>query len=195
MGKKILLISCITLLLTYLIAGDESFAAWWDKEGDTSSETSTIKRTVTTGGAAVSAEAKKATEDKIHAGLKAQEWIIYLVDRDGGKGVETDFLTFTDETVNSKNLEAKGYPASNFCLFVNIDGSSSWETMKTNPATKDKVFLRGELRGNVMTGTVFMKPAKGQTSTFIFSTINPVTAQAALETATATTTTTKKGKK
>ncbi|MFA5146885.1 MAG: hypothetical protein WC515_05915 [Candidatus Omnitrophota bacterium] len=144
-----------------------------------------------------SEEQMKEIDLSSRAALKAQEWTIYLHNRDGAQGVETDILTFTDETVNSRNLETKGYPVSNFGLFVNPNGSASWETMKTNPANKDKAFLRGEIRGGVMTGTVFMKPAKGRTSTYIFSTVNPatVTATAAVETQAAPATTVKKGKK
>lgn len=126
----------------------------------------------------------KDIETKSREALKAQEWTIYLHDREGGKGVETDSLAFTDETVTSKNLAAKGYPASNFGLFVGPNGSVSWETMQTEPKTKDKAFLRGELRGkgSKMTGTIFMKPAKGgRTATYIFSTINPASVEAQAE--------------
>lgn len=126
---------------------------------------------------------KKDVEIKAREILKGKEWIIYLHNRDGGKGVETDSLVFTDETVNSANLAARGYPVSNFGMFVNNDGSVSWETMKTNPENKNKAFLRGELKMNAMTGTVFMKPVKGATSTYIFSTVNPATIAVLPETA------------
>ena len=144
---------------------------------------------------ALTADQMKAVDSKVHAALKAQGWTIYLHNRDGGRGVETDTLVFTDETVDSRNLAAKGYGVSNFGLFIQPDGAASWETMKTIPSTKDKAFLRGELRGSVMTGTVFMKSAKGQTSTFIFSTVNPATVTTAASDETSSVMVSGKGKK
>ncbi|OGW75118.1 MAG: hypothetical protein A2Z72_06815 [Omnitrophica bacterium RBG_13_46_9] len=202
MRRKILVLSYAALIAAYIISDNVCHAAWWDdnatEEGTaTPAKTSTIKRTVTMGGTASSEEAKRIAEEAARTSLKSKEWGIYLFARDGkkGEGVEMDALTFTDETVSSRNLEAKGYPTSNMGIFVADNGSFSWETMKTNPATKDKVFLRGEFKNNVMTGTIFMKPQKGQTTTLIFSTINPETAVSAAAATVAETTTVKKSKK
>lgn len=147
-------------------------------------------------------EKQLALEAAAREKLMNKEWGIYLSARDGSaKGVEADSLVFTEETVNSKNLSAAGYPASNYGLFVSPDGVIAWETMKSSSINKkNKAFLRGELRGDVMTGAVFMKPEVGNANTFIYSTVNPGNAPTTtLTTTTATTVETssgaKKGKK
>lgn len=58
--------------------------------------------------------------------------------------LEKDVLEFGRNNVTSKNLEALGFPRSNYSLRVQSSGSVIWETMKTR---EDGVivFLRGEV--------------------------------------------------
>jgi hypothetical protein len=109
-------------------------------------------------------------EEKGREALKAREWIVYLTAKGEKSANETDVYVFGDGTMESKGLFARGYPVSNITLSIANDGAVIWETMKTT-ATKDKAFYRGELRGNVMTGTMVMKSSKGLVSTFSFSTL------------------------
>jgi hypothetical protein len=125
-------------------------------------------------------EAKKALlkglELKARQTLKSQEWTIYLVPLELSKKekptVETDILTFTDMKVKSQNLSAKGYGESNYSLRVQEDGTATWETMQVNE-NEDLVFLRGDLKGNQMTGIISMQPKKGTRRDYSFSTTMP----------------------
>jgi len=128
---------------------------------------------------------KAATEEQIRImEEKAREWIVYLTAKNAKSASETDVYVFTDGTMESKGLLARGYPVSNITVTVGNDGSVVWETMKTT-AAKDKAFYRGELRDGVMTGAMVMKSSKGQVSTFSFSSAAaqaPVMKQSIVET-------------
>ena len=127
--------------------------------------------------------------------LKAQEWVIYLTP-EGGKAVgETDVITFTEEgEVSSKNLLAKGYGDSNFRLTVEANGMGVWETMKVDK-DKNLAFLRGELIGSEMRGSIFMKSTRGTTETYYYSTSTAPTAPVISEVSETKTTTTKRGRR
>lgn len=122
------------------------------------------------------AQQVKEAQLKAREILKKKEWIIYVSPAAGQPGtVETDVLTFgADNTVSSKNLSESGFGASNYSVTAEPGGSGLvvWETMKTG-ANNDVAFLRGELRGAAMIGTIFIKLQKGQNKTFNFSTVNP----------------------
>mgnify|MGYP001568529555 CR=1 FL=1 len=123
------------------------------------------------------AEKIKAVKLNAQAELQAKEWIIYLTPQETKRKLtsETDVLTFSDGKVTSRNLSAKGYSTSNMGISsIQDDGTAVWETMQVNAATKDIVFLRGELLASgIMRGTVFFKPQKGDTTTYSYSTIMP----------------------
>lgn len=135
------------------------------------------KKEVQLSPAEISAQQAKETQLKAREKLKAGEWVIYLSPVAGQPGaMETDTLTFSaDDTVSSKNLLAQGFGVSNYRLSVEAGGLTVWETMQTG-ADNDVAFLRGELRGEVMTGTIFIKPHKGQNKTYNFTTVRPVEA-------------------
>lgn len=118
----------------------------------------------------VIAQQRKAAEEKARRILKSKGWSVYVTPESGKGKTEADIITFTEEgKVSSKNLFAQGYGDSNFRLTVQDDGIAVWETMKVD---KDKnfAFLRGELRGNEMTGSIFMKSASGVGSTYYYGT-------------------------
>ena len=125
-------------------------------------------------------EAKKALlkglELKARQTLKSQEWTVYLVPLELSKKekptVEIDILTFTDMKVKSNNLSSKGYGESNYSLRVQEDGTAVWETMQVNE-NEDLVFLRGDLKGNQMSGIISMQPKKGTRKDYSFSTTMP----------------------
>jgi len=133
---------------------------------------------------AATEEQIRIMEEKARGALKAREWIVYLTAKNAKSASETDVYVFTDGTMESKGLLARGYPVSNITVTVGNDGSVVWETMKTT-AAKDKAFYRGELRDGVMTGAMVMKSSKGQVSTFSFSSAAaqaPVMKQSIVET-------------
>ena len=108
--------------------------------------------------------------------LENREWIIYISDPTAKKKtvVETDVLTFKEGKINSQNLEAKGYPESNYTLGFQ-DEVIYWVTMKTNPEV-GQVFLRGEFREAGMSGTISMRPFKGARTNFTFTVAAPTVA-------------------
>lgn len=116
------------------------------------------------------AEQTKAAEEKARKQLKAHEWVVYVT-QEGGKGaVETDVITFTEEgKVSSKNLLAKGYGDSNYRLTVGPDGVAVWETMKVDQG-KNLAFLRGELRGGEMRGSIVLRSVRGITESYYYTT-------------------------
>lgn len=122
------------------------------------------------------AQQAKEAQSKARESLKRKEWIIYVSPAAGQPGAtETDVLTFgEDNTVSSKNLSESGFGASNYSVTAESGASGLvvWETMKT-AANNDVAFLRGELRGGAMMGTIFIKLQKGQNKTYNFSTVKP----------------------
>lgn len=131
--------------------------------------------------AARKAEAEKAQAKlaKAQEIIKSQDWNVALTTEEGKDTKETEVITFTPENkVSFKNLLAKGYTDSNYKLTVQEDGAIVWETMKVNKE-KEIVFLRGELRGSSMKGSMFFKPQKGKDKTLYFTNIEPVSAPAA----------------
>jgi len=100
--------------------------------------------------------------------LASKEWKIYLIPDGSKTAAETDVLTFTQGTVVSKKLLELGYGESNITLRLE-EGLPVWVTMQTNPGV-GLAFLRGELRGQVMRGTIGIEPKKGKASHYTFTT-------------------------
>lgn len=121
--------------------------------------------------AGVKEQLLKATETKVRDELKAKEWTVRMTPKEGQKKVEfeTDTLTFTEGTVASKSLAEKGFPASNYSLTPQEDGSGVWETMQANEAAGDLAFFRGELKNGLMKGTFSFQPKKGTRTTYYFT--------------------------
>lgn len=119
-------------------------------------------------------ELRKAAEREARETLKMKEWEIYLTPQEAPKRVknETNVLTFSDGKVASKNLSDKGYNTSNFSLTIQDDGLAVWETMQAD-VDRNLAFWRGELRENVMRGTLFLSPQKGDKITYSFTTVKP----------------------
>lgn len=124
--------------------------------------------------------AMEAAKAKAKGLLAAKEWAVYVTPEDGRGGVEMDVLTFTDMQVLSQNLAAKGYPGSNYDIHFDDDGTTVWETMKTDLATMNRVFVRGEMsRAGDMRGAFYMRPKKGGQTGYVFSTATPQATAAA----------------
>lgn len=119
------------------------------------------------------AQQRKIAEQSARGALHSKEWTVYLTLESGKGKTETDTLIFTAEgQVSAKNLSAKGYSQSNFRLTPQDDGSAVWETMQVDK-DKNLAFLRGALKGGEMTGSFFMKPVKGDPSTYLYTTVVP----------------------
>lgn len=142
--------------------------------------------------------AMEAAKAKAKELLKAREWIVYVTPEGGGPGVETDVLTFTDMQVSSQNLSAKGYGASNYDIHFDTDGTTIWETMKTDLNTMNRVFMRGEMsRVGDMRGAFYMRPKKGNQTGYVFSTVmaQPASAGGVAQTTVTRTTTSRRSRR
>ena len=122
-------------------------------------------------------EQKKLEKSQIaNEKLGVQEWVIYLTLKEAKRKptIETDVLIFSEGKLTTKNLSAQGYTTSNCRIDLDDLGTVTWETMQVNEE-EGLVFLRGELKEEVMTGAVIKQPKKGKKQTFYYSTLMPMT--------------------
>jgi hypothetical protein len=132
--------------------------------------------------------------------LAGTTWTVYTA-LQGAKRPEegTEVFTFTERRVTTQNLANQGYGTggSNYSVTYEPDGTLVWETMQKDEEGKGEALLRGDLRGNVMTGVIDIHPAKGARKIYYFTTEKekPVTAAVTPTTTTTTTTETKKTEK
>ena len=113
---------------------------------------------------------KQQMEQASREELASKQWTIQVTPKVARRNeiAEVDVLTFTDTTVKSSNLSIKGYSESNYALHIEADGTAVWETMQgTN--TSDTALLRGELKGDVLRGSISMQPEKGERTVYLFS--------------------------
>lgn len=116
---------------------------------------------------------RRAAEQSARLILSSKEWTVYVSPESGKGKTETDAITFISEgQVSTKNISAKGYSPSNFQLTIQDNGLAVWETMQVDK-DKNVVFLRGNLKGDEMTGSFFFKPVKGSPSTYLYTTVAP----------------------
>ena len=117
---------------------------------------------------------KAEMTEKAKETLTSKEWMVYLTYKEAKPkaAATTDVLTFVGSKVASENLMDKEFSKSNYALTVQDDGSAVWETMQVNPSG-DKAFLRGELRGEAISGVIVLNPSKGAKLTIYFSSVTP----------------------
>lgn len=140
---------------------------------------------------------RRAQIAKAQKTLAGTTWTVYTTLQDTKRPEEgTETFTFTERRVTTQNLAAQGYATggSNYSVYVETDGAIVWETMLKDEEGKGEVLLRGDLRGNVMTGVIDIQPAKDARKIYYFTSQKqkPVTAAVTLTTTTTTTTETKK---
>jgi hypothetical protein len=113
---------------------------------------------------------KQQVEQAAREELASKEWIIQVTPKIAkrNEAAETDVLTFTGITVKSRNLSIKGYSESNYALHIEADGTAVWETMQ-GTKTGDTALLRGELKNDILRGSMSMQPQKGDRTVYLFS--------------------------
>ena len=89
-------------------------------------------------------EAKKKLSDKKRSDLNNTEWPIDLTGITGKEKKETDTVVFKNGQVMLTGYSKKGFPATNFTLTLQDDGSAVWETMQTSEKS-GVAFWRGEI--------------------------------------------------
>ena len=146
---------------------------------------------------------RRAKIEKAQKTLAGTAWTVHTTLQDTKRPEEgTETFTFTERRVTTQNLAAQGYAAggSNYSVYAENDGAFAWETMLKDEEGKGEVLLRGDLRGDVMTGVIDIKPAKGARKIYYFTSSKekPKAAEEVMSTTapvTTTTTTTTETKK
>ena len=177
--KRILTAAAVIFLGLFLVSGYNNVFAKSKNEADAEAIAQLKKAREEENKRTSEKEKIKALEESARKALKAKEWAISISPESGSGKAEADVITFSEEgKISSKNLIAKGYHASNLALTIQDGGVAVWETMQSDE-NQNLAFLRGELRGGEMTGTIFMKSVKGIGTTYHYSTtFVPVPAQA-----------------
>ena len=97
---------------------------------------------------------KKLEEKK--AELNGTQWEIQITTQVAKTSMpKTDTLIFQDGKFRSEALSKKGFSPTNYTLTLQEGGPTVWETMQTGSDKKEGVaFVRGEWKGNVMSGVI-----------------------------------------
>jgi len=109
---------------------------------------------------------------KARKALASTTWTVVTTLQGTKKHEEgTETFTFTDRRVTTLNLANLGYAAdgSNYSVTCESDGAIVWETMQKDAEQKGEVLLRGDLKGNVMTGVIDIHPARGARKIYYFT--------------------------
>lgn len=159
--------SLLVILGFLVLTCVSAFAAWFDKEKAPQEQSAPQQKavtqtTVTQKQAANAAEviANKKTE------LNGTEWSIelWLMAKPKGKSKgEMDVISFAENKVVSKNLNALGYAASGFTVRLEEDGTVIWETMQASEKS-GTAFWRGDIGPDgIMRGVLSRRDVKGNT--------------------------------
>ncbi|MEK9165488.1 MAG: hypothetical protein AAB525_01345 [Patescibacteria group bacterium] len=139
---------------------------------------------------------RRAQIEKARKILAGTTWTVYTALQETKRPEEaTEVFTFTERRVTTQNLANQGYgmDGSNYSVNYEPDGTLVWETMQKYKDGEGEVILRGDLRGDVMTGVIDIQPAKGARKIYYFTSQKEKPATAAVtSTTTSTTTETKK---
>jgi hypothetical protein len=91
-----------------------------------------------------------------------------------GKGkVEKDILNFAEDKVSSRNMEGRGFAATNFSMrILEDDQTYTWETMQVSE--KDgTAFWRGDIGSDgIMRGVVTIRDKRNRSSDYNFYSLN-----------------------
>ena len=147
---------------------------------------------------------RRAQIAKAQKTLAGTTWTVYTTLQDTRRPEEgTETFTFTERRVTTQNLANLGYApgGSNYSVRYEADGILVWETMQKDEEGEGEALLRGDLRGNVMTGVIDIQPATGSRKIYYFTSskekpeIKATLTESITPTTTTTTTTTTKIKK
>lgn len=122
----------------------------------------------------------QAMIENIKSALTANPWTIYVISQNRIRGeivssVETDILTFTQDTVLSQNLASQGYSkgGSSYRVKMGASGVYVWESIQLHENQVDTVLLKGELKDGLMKGVIVYQPQGKPGRTVNFTTVRP----------------------
>lgn len=107
--------------------------------------------------------------------LNNTQWDIETKPMSGKGKAEKDVLSFADSKVNSKNMGAKGFSATNFSMRLLEDNETyTWETMQVSEKS-GTAFWRGDIGADgIMRGVVSIRDKKDRVSDFNFHSLNSI---------------------
>ena len=117
---------------------------------------------------------RKAAVTKARKTLDGTTWMVYTTLQQEGKGKPekgTETFTFSERRITTGNLASQGYApgGSNYSTRIEADGTVVWETMQKHEGGEGEALLRGDLKGNVMTGVIDIQPASGSRKIYYFT--------------------------
>ncbi len=124
---------------------------------------------------------------KKKVGLNGTQWAIEMKPMSGKGKAEKDILNFAEDKVSSKNMEGRGFAATNFSMrILEDDQTYTWETMQVSE--KDgTAFWRGDIGSDgIMRGVVTIRDKRNRSFDYNFYSLNetkaaPVPAPAPVE--------------
>ena len=117
---------------------------------------------------------KQALSSNALSKLHGQSWTIYITPQGAPYSKpEVDVLTFTETTLSSKDLIARGYGTSSISMVVQNDGMVIWQTVQRNKVAGTTASWRGEMSGNGMYGIMSIKLKDSSRQNYEFSTSAP----------------------
>jgi len=158
-GGEMKKIAVVLIFLSILVlASGEVFAATKERAAQVI-KTTTVTQTATAG-------TQEALADR-KAELNGTEWNVQMRPMEGKGKAEADVISFSEDKVMSKNLSNAGFPATNFSVRMQDDGTLTWETMQVSEK-EGTAFWRGDIRDGVMTGVLSKRDKKERTVDFNF---------------------------
>jgi hypothetical protein len=126
------------------------------------------------------AQTGPALSAKIKAELENKTWPIYVISQNMVLGkikssVETDVLTFADDSVVSEGLSSQGYSKGGSVYRAKMapSGSYVWESIQLHENQADTVLIKGELKDGVMKGVMVYQTQDMSNRTVNFTTVKP----------------------
>lgn len=153
------------VFLGFLLMNSSSVFAEWFAKGQPEKAAAPVSPAVSKKQASKIQEmiAKRKVE------LNGTEWVINTKPMSGKGKTEKDTISFLENKVSSKNMEARGFVATNFSMRLLEDNETyTWETMQVSE--KDgTAFWRGDIGSDgVMRGVVSVRNKKNVVSDYNF---------------------------
>lgn len=104
--------------------------------------------------------------------INQTQWSIEIKPMSGKGKAEKDVLSFSDNKVSSKSMEARGYAPTNYSVRILEDNETyTWETMQISEK-EGVAFWRGDIGSDgVMRGVVSIRDKKNNVTDFNFHSV------------------------
>lgn len=156
----------VLMALGFLVVNSSPASAEWFAKTDTEKTTQAAPKVV----------AKKKDSNKIQemiakkkSEINSTEWMIETKPMSGKGKSDQDVISFLDNKVVSRNMEARGYAATNYSMRLLEDNETyTWETMQISEK-EGTAFWRGDIgTDGVMRGVVSIRNKKNAVTDYNF---------------------------